>query len=68
MAKTLIDYMSEEDFATYEALLKKANEAKAALPKKPRAPLTNEQKLEAAKKRAAKLQALVDKMLADQGE
>ena len=68
MAKSLIDYMSEADFNRYTELLNKATEAKKNAPKAKRAPLTNEQKLERAMKKEAELQALVDKMLAEQGE
>ena len=63
MSKTIIDYISEEDFPRYEELLNKAREAKANAPKAPRkghGPLTNEQK--------AKIQAQIDALLAAQGE
>lgn len=68
MAKTFIDYMTEEDYNRYTELLEKAAEAKKNAPKAKRAPLTKEQKLAAAMKKEAALQALVDKMLAEQGE
>ena len=74
MAKTLLDYIAEEDYARYQELLDMAEKAKeeykAAHPteKKQRAPQTLAQKQEAAKKRLAKAQALLDELLAQQDE
>jgi len=71
MSKTIIDYISEEDFPRYEELLNKAREAKANAPKAPRkghGPLTNEQKAKMAEARKAKIQAQIDALLAAQGE
>ena len=50
MTKTLVDYMSEQDYARYNELITLAEQAKAAAPKaerKPRGPLTTEQKIAA---------------------
>ena len=67
MAKTLFDYMSEADYNRYNELLAKATEAKANAPKperKPRAPMTKEQKVKMAEGKLAKLQAQLDALLA----
>lgn len=59
--------MSEEDYNRYNELLNKAEEAKANAPKperKPRGPMTAEQKQKAAEKRLAKAQAALDALLA----
>lgn len=69
MAKSIIDYISEEDYPRYQELLDKAEAAKAAAPKAPRAPrapMTNEQKRKAAETRLAKAQAALEKLLAEQ--
>jgi hypothetical protein len=69
MAKTFIDYMTEEDYARYNELITLAEEAKAAAPKaerKPRGPLTVEQKRKAAEARLAKAQAALEALLAAQ--
>lgn len=65
MAKSIFDYMSEEDYNEYNAIAERAKAAKAAAPKAPRAPrtLTIEQKAEQAKKRVAALEAKVKKLL-----
>ena len=71
MAKTFIDYMTEEDYTRYNELIALAEEAKAAAPKaerKPRGPLTVEQKKKAAEARLAKAQAALDALLAAQAE
>ena len=68
--KSLVDYICEEDYARYQELLNKAEQAKANAPKaerKPRAPMTQEQKITAAKKRAEKAQAALDALLAAEG-
>ena len=71
MAKTLVDYILEEDYPRYQELLNKAEEAKKAAPKAPRAPraprgpMTAEQKKKAAEARLAKAQAALEKLLAD---
>lgn len=69
MAKSLIEYISEEDYPRYQELLQKAEDARAAAPKKeraPRGPLTLEQKLKAAETRKAKAEALLAQLLAQQ--
>lgn len=65
MAKSIFDYMSEEDYNEYNAIQERAKAAKAAAPKAPRErkPLTIEQKAEAAKKRVAALEAKVKALL-----
>ena len=71
MTKTFIDYMSEEDYARYNELITLAEEAKAAAPKaerKPRGPMTTEQKIAAAQARMAKAQAALDALLAAQAD
>lgn len=71
MAKTLIDYISEEDYHRYNELLDLAEQAKAAAPKaerKPRGPMTVEQKTKMAEARLAKAQAALDALLAAQAE
>lgn len=68
--KTLVDYISEEDYPRYQELLNKAEQAKANAPKaerKPRAPMTNEQKKKAAQTRLAKAQAALDALMAAEG-
>ena len=68
--KSLVDYISEEDYPRYQELLNKAEEAKANAPKaerKPRGPMTKEQQVAAAKKRAEKAQAALEALLAAEG-
>jgi hypothetical protein len=67
--KTLIDYMTEEDYNRYKELISLAETAKANAPKaerKPRGPMTVEQKKKAAEARLAKAQAALDALLAAQ--
>ena len=67
--KTLVDYMSEEDYTRYNELIALAETAKANAPKaerKPRGPMTVEQKKKAAEARLAKAQAALDALLAAQ--
>ena len=69
--KTIVDYMSEEDYARYNELITLAEEAKAKAPKaerKPRGPMTAEQKMKAAEARLAKAQAALDALLAAQAD
>lgn len=69
--KTIIDYMTEEDYARYNELITLAEEAKANAPKaerKPRGPLTAEQKMKAAEARLAKAQAALEALLAAQAD
>ena len=71
MTKTFIDYMSEQDYARFNELITLAEEAKAAAPKaerKPRGPMTTEQKIAAAQARMAKAQAALDALLAAQAD
>lgn len=71
MSKPLIEYLSAEDYARYNELLDLAEEAKANAPKaerKPRAPMTTEQKMKAAEARLAKAQAALEALLAAQAE
>jgi hypothetical protein len=67
MAKSIVDYILEEDYPRYQELLAMAEEAKANAPKKeraPRAPMTAEQKKKAAENRLAKAQAALEALLA----
>lgn len=69
MAKSLVDYMSQEDYDRYNELINKATEAKANAPKAPRAPrapMTIEQKRKMAEGRLAKAQAMLDALLASE--
>lgn len=71
MSKTIVDYMTEEDYARYNELIALAETAKADAPKaerKPRAPMTAEQKKKAAEARLAKAQAALDALLAAQAD
>lgn len=64
---TLIDYICEEDYARYNELLAKAQEAKKNAPKAPRAPkgpMTIEQKTKMASNRLAKAKDALEKLLA----
>lgn len=69
--KSLVDYISEADYPRYQELLNKAEQAKANAPKperKPRGPMTAEQKLSMAKKAAERAQAKLDALLAAQAD
>ena len=69
MAKSLIDYIAQEDYDRYNELIALAEEAKAKAPKAPRAPrapMTIEQKKKMAESRLAKAQAALDALLASQ--
>ena len=67
--KTVLDYLSEEDYARYNELLEKAQAAKAAAPKAPRKvkAKTPEQKKEAILARMKKAQEQLDALLAAEG-
>lgn len=56
---SIIDFILPEDQAEYRAIIERAAEAKANAPKerKPRAPMTEAQKLKMDENRLAKLQA-----------
>lgn len=72
MAKTLVDYILEEDYARYNELLDMAEAAKEEYKKahlverKPRAPQTLDQKKAAAAKRLEKAQAALAALLAQE--
>ena len=69
--KTLVDFILEEDYDRYNELLNLAEQAKANAPKperKPKGPMTKEQKIKMAEGRLAKLQAKLDEMLAGLAE
>ena len=69
--KTIVDYMTEEDYARYNELISLAETAKANAPKaerKPRGPMTGEQKVKAAEARLAKAQAALEALLAAQAD
>ena len=72
MAKTLVDYILEEDYARYNELLDMAEAAKEEYKKahpterKARGPQTPEQKRAAAEKRLAKAQAALAALLAQE--
>lgn len=69
MAKTLVDYILEEDYERYCELVAKAEEAKKNAPKKeraPRGPMTIEQKRKAAENRLAKAEAALAALLASE--
>jgi hypothetical protein len=56
---SIIDFILEEDQEAYEAIIERAAEAKANAPKaprKPKGPMTVEQKIKADEARLAKLQ------------
>lgn len=65
---SLIDYILPEDQEQYKAIIERAAEAKANAPKerKPRAPMTPEQKIKMDEGRLAKLQAKLEAMRAGQ--
>lgn len=69
--KTLVDYITDTDYDRYNELLAMAEtlkaEAKAAhkVERKPRGPLTAEQKARQTESKIAKLQAKLDALLAE---
>lgn len=66
MATSIIDFILPEDKEQYLAIIERAAEAKANAPKerKPRAPMTREQKIAADTKRLAKLQEKLAALMA----
>lgn len=67
----LVDFILEEDYARYQELVAKAAENKKNAPKperKPRGPLTNEQKIKMMEGRKAKLEAQLAALMAGQPE
>ena len=70
MSKSIFDYMSEQDYNRYSELMTIAENNKANAPKperKPRGPLTNEQKIARLRKQQEVAQAKLDALLAEQG-
>lgn len=68
--KSIFDYMSDADYNRYNELMTIAETNKANAPKperKPRAPMTTEQKIERLKKQQEAAQAKLDALLAEQG-
>jgi|CZCB01.1.fsa_nt_gi hypothetical protein len=65
---SLIDYILPEDQEKYKAIIERAAEAKANAPKerKPRKPLTIEQKIKMDENRLAKLKAKLEALRAKQ--
>ena len=53
----IIDFILPEDQAEYKAIIERAAEANAPKERKPRAPMTTEQKIKMDEHRLAKLQA-----------
>lgn len=68
---TILDYILDEDRDAYNAIIERASIAKMNAPKperKPRAPLTEEQKEKALESRLSKLQAKLAAMRAASAE
>ncbi len=65
---SLIDFILPEDVKAYKAIIERAAEAKANAPKerKPRAPMTEEQKIKMNEAKLAKLQAKLAALRAKQ--
>ena len=66
--KTAVDYIAEDKFARYNELLSIFEERKKNAPKperKPRAPMTNEQKVKMTRGRIEKLKAKLAALEAD---
>jgi hypothetical protein len=70
MATSIIDFILPEDKEQYLAIIERAAEAKANAPKerKPRAPMTREQKIAADTKRLAKLQEKLAALMAAESQ
>ena len=69
MAKSIVDFILDEDYARYNELLNIAETNKANAPKAPRAPrapMTREQKIKRAEKKMLDAQAALDALLAAQ--
>lgn len=66
---SIIDFILPEDQAEYSAIIERAAEAKANAPKerKPRVPMTAEQKIKMDEGRLAKLQAKLAALRANNG-
>lgn len=68
---SIVDFILEEDYARYNELLNIAEQNKANAPKperKPRGPMTVEQKVKMANARLAKAQAALDALLAAEND
>lgn len=67
---SIIDFILPEDRAEYMAIVERAAEAKANAPKerKPRAPMTEAQKIKADETRLARLQAKLAELRANKTE
>ena len=68
---SIVDLILEEDYARYNELLNIAEQNKANAPKperKPRGPMTTEQKVKMANARLAKAQAALDALLAAEND
>lgn len=65
---TILDYILPEDMDNYRAIIERAAEAKANAPKerKPRAPMTEEQKVKMTEGKLTKLQAKLAELKAKQ--
>ena len=71
MAKSIVDFILDEDYARYNELLNIAEQNKAnapRAPRAPRAPMTQEQKIKRAEKKMLDAQAALDALLAAQTE
>lgn len=71
MAKSIVDFILDEDYARYNELLNIAEQNKANAPKAPRAPrapMTHEQKVDRAKAKMLKAQEALNALLAAQAE
>lgn len=65
MSKSIVDFISDEDYPRYNELLDIARANKAATPiHREKKPMTPEQKKTATEKKIAKLQAELEAMLA----
>lgn len=73
MARNIVDFISEEDYPRYNELLNVAEQRQAEYKethkteRAPRKPLTDEQKINRTKNNLDKLQAKLNKLLAEQG-
>lgn len=69
--KSIFDYMTNEEYERYNALVAKAAELKANAPKapaKPRGPLTAEAKLKMAESKRDALMAKIQELMAAQSQ
>ena len=69
--KSIFDYMTNEEYERYNALVAKAAELKANAPKapaKPRGPLTAEAKLKMAERKRDALMAKIQALMAAQSQ